>query len=75
MTDRLRGQTAHRRAVAELEKTHQVDWNEEAAESAKSYLELKGFSRQGLFEQLTSPYGEQFTAAQANYALDKVGLH
>ncbi|OJU70178.1 MAG: hypothetical protein BGO04_05320 [Microbacterium sp. 70-38] len=61
-------------AVAEIEKAHQVDWNEEAVESAKSYLELKGFSRQGLFEQLTSAYGEQFTAAQANYALDKVGL-
>jgi hypothetical protein len=50
-----------------------VDWNAEAVDSAKSYLEFSSFSKSGLFEQLTSEYGEQFTPEQANYALKAVG--
>lgn len=61
-------------AIATIEADGDVDWNQEAVESAESYLDFKGFSRQGLFEQLTSEYGEQFTADQANFALDTVGL-
>jgi hypothetical protein len=33
-----------------------------------------GFSRSGLINQLTSPYGEKFTLAQATYAVNQVGL-
>lgn len=61
-------------AIAYLESAGKVDWNQEAAESAKSYLEFKGFSRDGLYDQLTSEYGEQFTPDQANFALSAVGL-
>jgi C1A family cysteine protease len=61
-------------ALAHIEQAGGVDWNQEAVEAAQSYLEFKGFSRQGLFEQLTSEYGEAFTAEQANFALDQVGL-
>lgn len=61
-------------AIAYIESAGKVDWNQEAAESAKSYLDFQGFSRDGLFEQLTSEYGEQFTADQANFALSAVGL-
>ncbi|MBN8883007.1 MAG: Ltp family lipoprotein [Salana multivorans] len=61
-------------AVARLEAEGGVDWNAEAAESAASYLELTGFSRQGLIQQLTSEYGEGFTLEQAEYAADAVGL-
>lgn len=61
-------------AIAYLEKTGGVNWNDEAVESAESYLEMTGFSRQGLYDQLTSSYGEGFTPEQANYALDQVGL-
>lgn len=61
-------------AIAYLESTGAVDWNAEAAQSAQSYLDMTGFSRQGLFDQLTSSYGEGFTPEQANYALDQVGL-
>jgi len=61
-------------AVAQLESTGEVDWNQEAVESAKSYLEFQGFSRDGLYDQLTSEYGEQFTPDQANFALSAVGL-
>lgn len=51
------------------------DWDVQAVESAKGYLALgTGFSRQGLIDQLTSPYGSKFTYGQAVYAVDKVGL-
>lgn len=61
-------------AIAAIEANGEVDWNQEAVQSAESYLEFKGFSRDGLFEQLTSEYGEKFTPEQANFALDTVGL-
>jgi hypothetical protein len=61
-------------AVAYLESTGAVDWNLEAQQSAESYLSFKGFSHDGLYDQLTSEYGEQFTPDQANYALAAVGL-
>lgn len=61
-------------AIVYLEQNGLVDWNAEAVESAQSYLDYSSFSRSGLFDQLTSEYGEQFTAEQANYALDTVGL-
>jgi hypothetical protein len=52
-----------------------VNWNEQAVESAKSYLSTgSGFSRAGLIQQLTSSYGEAFTYAQAVYAANTVGL-
>lgn len=60
-------------AVSYLEQNGQVDWNEQAYKTAKSYMEWGGFSRDALYEQLTSEYGEQFTPEQANYALSKVG--
>ena len=47
---------------------------QQALDSAKSYLDMGGFSRAGLIDQLTSHYGEQFTLAQATYAANQVGL-
>lgn len=61
-------------AVAHLESTGQVDWNTEAVEKAESYLEFTSFSRDGLIDQLTSEYGEQFTYEQAVHAANAVGL-
>ncbi|HKP08541.1 MAG TPA: Ltp family lipoprotein [Microbacterium sp.] len=60
-------------ALVYLEQNGLVDWNAEAVESAKSYLDYSNFSRDGLFEQLTSEYGEGFTPDQANHALAAVG--
>jgi C1A family cysteine protease len=60
-------------AITYLEQNDLVDWNAEAVESANSYLETSSFSKSGLFQQLTSKYGAQFTPEQANYALKKVG--
>jgi hypothetical protein len=46
--------------------------NMRALASAESYLAMSGFSKQGLYEQLSSSAGEGFTAAQAQYAVDHV---
>lgn len=61
-------------AVARLESEGGVDWNAEAAKSAKSYLKMTSFSRKGLIEQLTSTSGEGFTPAQAEYGVSAAGL-
>ena len=61
-------------AVARLEAEGGVDWNAEAAESAQSYLDFSSYSRQGLIEQLTSEYGEQFTPEQAEFGVSQTGL-
>ena len=47
-----------------------ADWNAEAAESAKSYLEHSSFSRQELLEQLMY---EGFTQEQAEYGVSAAG--
>ncbi|MCR2799480.1 Ltp family lipoprotein [Microbacterium sp. zg-Y818] len=60
-------------AVATLEQSGRVDWNAEAAEAAQSYLDAMAFSRDGLFEQLTSEHGSGFTPDQANAGLAAVG--
>lgn len=45
-----------------------VNWNRQAVLSAKGYLQSgQGFSYSGLVQQLNSPYGEQFTLAQAQH--------
>ena len=49
-----------------------VNWNDEAVESAQSYLDMSSFSRQGLTDQLSSSVGEGFTLAQAQYAVNQV---
>jgi hypothetical protein len=52
-----------------------ADWNAQAVLAAQGYMALgTGFSRQGLIDQLDSPYGGKFTYAQAVYAAGKVGL-
>jgi hypothetical protein len=51
-----------------------VDWRQQAVRAAKDYLDFSAFSRQGLIEQLSSPYGSQFTVEEATYAVNKIGL-
>ena len=61
-------------AVARLEREGGVDWNAEAAEAAKDYLDFSSFSRQGLLDQLTSEHGSGFTPEQAAYGVSQTGL-
>ena len=47
---------------------------QQALESAQSYLAMgSGFSRAGLIAQLDSPYGGQFSVADATWAADNSG--
>lgn len=46
-----------------------------AIESAKSYNEWSHMSRQGLFNQLTSEYGEKFSADAAGCALNNLQIN
>lgn len=60
-------------AVSYLEKNKLVDWNVEAAQCARNYLDIMSFSRDGLYQQMTSESGDKFTKEQAEYALSQVG--
>jgi Host cell surface-exposed lipoprotein len=52
-----------------------ADWDAQAVIAAKGYMsDGQGFSRAGLIAQLDSPYGGQFTEAQATYAAGQAGL-
>jgi hypothetical protein len=50
------------------------DWDAQAVDAAKGYMQIGGFSRASLIQQLTSSYGSGFTEAQAEYAASQVGL-
>jgi hypothetical protein len=63
--------SAAERAVIRREKV-QRRANRRALASAESYLSMSGFSKQGLYEQLSSSAGEGFTQAEAQYAVDHV---
>ncbi len=45
-----------------------------AVRSAKSYLSFKGFSRAGLIEQLSSPYGDGYNVADATAAVNSLSV-
>lgn len=48
--------------------------HEQALKSAESYLRHSHFSYQGLYQQLTSEYGEGFPPDAAQYAMDNVDV-
>lgn len=43
-----------------------------ALEKAKSYSDMMHMSKQGIYDQLISEYGEKFTAEEAQYAIDNL---
>ena len=45
-----------------------------ARRSAESYLEFRGFSRQGLIDQLSSEYGDQYPVEAATAAVDSLAV-
>jgi hypothetical protein len=67
-----RNLSAAEKAVIRQEKAERRA-NRRALESAESYLAMSGFSKQGLYEQLSSSAGEGFTQSEAQYAVDHVG--
>ncbi len=57
-------------AVDKLDET--ADWNDAALQKAISYQDQMSMSSSAIYDQLTSEYGEQFTAEQAQYAIDNL---
>ena len=47
-----------------------VDWNANALAKARQYYYNMSMSKSAVYDQLTSSYGERFTASQAQYAID-----
>ena len=45
-----------------------------AVRSAKDYLAISGFSRNGLIQQLSSPYGDGYSVADATAAVDSLDV-
>ncbi|MGE3150664.1 MAG: Ltp family lipoprotein [Pseudorhodoplanes sp.] len=45
-----------------------------AVRSAKVYLSMTGFSRLGLIEQLSSPFGDKYSEADATAAVDSLSI-
>lgn len=45
-----------------------------AVRSAKQYLSLQGFSRDGLIQQLSSPYGDGYEVDDATIAVDSLNV-
>ena len=47
-----------------------ADYNANALAKAKMYEEKMAMSPDAIYDQLTSEYGERFTAEEAQYAID-----
>lgn len=47
-----------------------VDWDANALAKAQEYYTQMAMSKSDVYDQLTSEYGEQFTASEARYAVD-----
>lgn len=45
-----------------------------AVRSANNYLSMTGFSRSGLIEQLSSPFGDQYDILDATVAVDSMSI-
>jgi hypothetical protein len=69
--DVTRKLTAAEKAVIRQERAARRA-NARALQSAEDYLATGGFSKQGLYEQLSSSAGEGFTSSEAQYAVDHV---
>lgn len=72
LTSEYGGQYSPEAAQYAMDNLSDVDWNAEALEAAEDYIEFSDFSYAGLYDQLTSEYGSQFTPEQAQYAIDNL---
>lgn len=55
-----------------VERLSDIDWKKNALEKAKSYQKNMSMSADAIYGQLTSEYGERFTAEEAQYAVDNL---
>ena len=50
----------------------QIDYKKQALEKAKLYQEQQAMSKNAIFQQLTSDFGEKFTEEEAQYAINNL---
>ena len=50
----------------------EFDWKANALKKAESYSKTMHMSKQGIYDQLISEHGEQFTNDEAQYAIDNL---
>ena len=60
-----------------LEESKEVEDNvpmeyKQALKSAQNYIDVMAFSKQGLYDQLTSEYADKYSDEAAQYAIDNV---
>lgn len=60
------------KAVNLLDKYDFIDWNEQALATGKRYYTEQNMSKDGVYEQLVSEYGDGYTPEQAQYAVDRL---
>ena len=76
--DEGNGKTAGEKAAAEVKKDKpESDFTvaqENAIDSAQSYLDMSGFSHDGLVEQLSSKYGDGYSVKDATVAVDALDV-
>jgi host cell surface-exposed lipoprotein len=56
-------------------KPEMTSGQENALESAQSYVDMSGFSKKGLIQQLSSSAGEGFSKADATFAANHVDVN
>jgi hypothetical protein len=60
--------------LAQIDQAARLPELENARESAQDYLAFAGFSRQGLIDQLSSEYGDQYPVEAATAAVDSLDV-
>lgn len=68
------GGTAQNPTSSMAEKLGLTGGQANAARSARTYLSVSGFSRQGLINQLASEYGGQYSVADSTAAVDSLNI-
>src|ERR687892_415865 len=56
-------------------KAQMTSGQENALESAQTYVDMSGFSKKGLIQQLSSSAGEGFSKADATFAANHVDVN
>jgi hypothetical protein len=69
---RIRDEKKAAAAAAAKEEEERSSGQRNALESAQNYIDLSGFSREGLIEQLSSSAADGYSLADATYAADHV---
>jgi len=62
------------RKHAEQDEPEMTPGQRNALESAEDYVEMMAFSKQGLFEQLSSPAGDGYSKADAKFAVEHLDV-